>query len=125
MPSHQITVEARWSAGRRGWPSPSRGRRSACRRRQRRCRDVAMAKVAVPRAATRALDRAIQVHSGAGITDVTPPRDHARLAPRHAIVRRPRRDPPPLDRACRTEAAPSPFRLIETTSPLRRSARSD
>src|SRR5699024_5380130 len=33
---------------------------------------VAMAKVAVPRAATRVIDRAIQVHGGAGITDVTP-----------------------------------------------------
>ena len=33
---------------------------------------VAMAKVAVPRAATAVIDRAIQVHGGAGITDVTP-----------------------------------------------------
>ena len=33
---------------------------------------VAMAKVAVPHAATRVIDRAIQVHGGAGITDVTP-----------------------------------------------------
>ncbi|WP_341925373.1 acyl-CoA dehydrogenase family protein [Nocardioides psychrotolerans] len=33
---------------------------------------VAMAKVAVPRAATNVIDRAIQVHGGAGITDVTP-----------------------------------------------------
>ncbi|NEK56290.1 acyl-CoA dehydrogenase [Geodermatophilus sabuli] len=33
---------------------------------------VAMAKVAVPRAATRVIDRAIQVHGGAGMTDVTP-----------------------------------------------------
>ncbi|MCF6744713.1 acyl-CoA dehydrogenase [Blastococcus sp. KM273128] len=33
---------------------------------------VAMAKVAVPRAATRVIDRAIQVHGGAGVTDVTP-----------------------------------------------------
>ncbi|QBF46099.1 acyl-CoA dehydrogenase family protein [Janibacter limosus] len=33
---------------------------------------VAMAKIAVPRAATRVIDRAIQVHGGAGITDVTP-----------------------------------------------------
>lgn len=33
---------------------------------------VAMAKVAVPRAATRVMDRAIQVHGGAGVTDVTP-----------------------------------------------------
>jgi acyl-CoA dehydrogenase len=33
---------------------------------------VAMAKVAVPRAAGRVIDRAIQVHGGAGITDVTP-----------------------------------------------------
>ncbi|HEY0451276.1 acyl-CoA dehydrogenase family protein [Actinophytocola sp.] len=33
---------------------------------------VAMAKVAVPRAATQVIDRAIQVHGGAGITDVTP-----------------------------------------------------
>ena len=33
---------------------------------------VAMAKVAVPRAATRIIDRAIQVHGGAGVTDVTP-----------------------------------------------------
>jgi acyl-CoA dehydrogenase len=33
---------------------------------------VAMAKVAVPRAATQVIDRAIQVHGGAGVTDVTP-----------------------------------------------------
>jgi acyl-CoA dehydrogenase len=33
---------------------------------------VAMAKVAVPRAATRVIDRAIQVHGAAGVTDVTP-----------------------------------------------------
>jgi acyl-CoA dehydrogenase len=33
---------------------------------------VAMAKVAVPRAATHVIDRAIQVHGGAGMTDVTP-----------------------------------------------------
>ncbi len=33
---------------------------------------VAMAKVAVPRAATAVMDRAIQVHGGAGVTDVTP-----------------------------------------------------
>jgi acyl-CoA dehydrogenase len=33
---------------------------------------VAMAKVAVPRTATRVIDRAIQVHGGAGVTDVTP-----------------------------------------------------
>ncbi|WP_308075122.1 acyl-CoA dehydrogenase family protein [Actinokineospora sp. PR83] len=33
---------------------------------------VAMAKVAVPRAVTAVVDRAIQVHGGAGITDVTP-----------------------------------------------------
>nr|WP_110336990.1 acyl-CoA dehydrogenase family protein [Prauserella flavalba] len=33
---------------------------------------VAMAKIAVPRAATRVIDRAIQVHGGAGVTDVTP-----------------------------------------------------
>ncbi|GAB2833061.1 acyl-CoA dehydrogenase [Actinocorallia aurea] len=33
---------------------------------------VSMAKVAVPRAATRVIDRAIQVHGGAGVTDVTP-----------------------------------------------------
>jgi acyl-CoA dehydrogenase len=31
-----------------------------------------MAKVAVPRTATRVIDRAIQVHGGAGVTDVTP-----------------------------------------------------
>ena len=33
---------------------------------------VAMAKIAVPRAATRVIDRAIQIHGGAGVTDVTP-----------------------------------------------------
>lgn len=33
---------------------------------------VGMAKVAVPRAATAVIDRAIQVHGGAGVTDVTP-----------------------------------------------------
>ncbi|WP_249666361.1 acyl-CoA dehydrogenase family protein [Nocardioides faecalis] len=33
---------------------------------------VAMAKVAVPRAAMSVIDRAIQVHGGAGVTDVTP-----------------------------------------------------
>jgi acyl-CoA dehydrogenase len=33
---------------------------------------VALAKVAVPRAATAVIDRAIQVHGGAGVTDVTP-----------------------------------------------------
>ena len=33
---------------------------------------VAMAKVAVPRAASRVIDRAIQTHGGAGVTDVTP-----------------------------------------------------
>lgn len=33
---------------------------------------VAMAKVAVPRAAASVIDRAIQVHGGAGVTDVTP-----------------------------------------------------
>ncbi len=33
---------------------------------------VAMAKVAVPRAATNVIDRAIQVHGGAGVTDDTP-----------------------------------------------------
>ncbi len=33
---------------------------------------VAMAKVAVPRTATRVIDRAIQVHGGAGMTDDTP-----------------------------------------------------
>jgi acyl-CoA dehydrogenase len=33
---------------------------------------VAMAKVAVPRTATRVIDRAIQVHGGAGVSDVTP-----------------------------------------------------
>ena len=33
---------------------------------------VAMAKVAVPRAASAVIDRAIQVHGGAGMTDVTP-----------------------------------------------------
>jgi len=33
---------------------------------------VAMAKVAVPRAVTRVLDRAIQVHGGAGVSDDTP-----------------------------------------------------
>lgn len=31
-----------------------------------------MAKVAVARAATAVIDRAIQVHGGAGVTDVTP-----------------------------------------------------
>jgi acyl-CoA dehydrogenase len=31
-----------------------------------------MAKVAAPRAATAVIDRAIQVHGGAGVTDVTP-----------------------------------------------------
>ncbi|MFI5955504.1 acyl-CoA dehydrogenase family protein [Cryptosporangium sp. NPDC051539] len=33
---------------------------------------VAMAKVAVPRAATNVIDRAIQIHGGAGISDATP-----------------------------------------------------
>ena len=33
---------------------------------------VAMAKVAVPRAATNVIDRAIQVHGGAGVSDTTP-----------------------------------------------------
>jgi acyl-CoA dehydrogenase len=33
---------------------------------------VSMAKVACPRAATRVIDRAIQVHGGAGISDDTP-----------------------------------------------------
>ena len=33
---------------------------------------VAMAKVAVPRAATRVIDRAVQVHGGAGVSDDTP-----------------------------------------------------
>lgn len=33
---------------------------------------VALAKVAVPRAATAVIDRAIRVHGGAGVTDVTP-----------------------------------------------------
>ncbi|MFF3572626.1 acyl-CoA dehydrogenase family protein [Nocardia jiangxiensis] len=33
---------------------------------------VAMAKVAVPRTALRVIDRAIQVHGGAGVTDTTP-----------------------------------------------------
>ena len=33
---------------------------------------VALAKVAVPRAATAVIDRAIQVHGGAGVTDVSP-----------------------------------------------------
>ncbi len=33
---------------------------------------VALAKVAVPRAATAVIDRAIQVHGGGGVTDVTP-----------------------------------------------------
>lgn len=33
---------------------------------------VAMAKVAVPRAASSVIDRAIQTHGGAGVTDVTP-----------------------------------------------------
>lgn len=33
---------------------------------------VAMAKVTVPRTALRVIDRAIQVHGGAGVTDVTP-----------------------------------------------------
>lgn len=33
---------------------------------------VAMAKVAVPRTATAVIDRAIQIHGGAGVTDVTP-----------------------------------------------------
>ncbi|WP_040798189.1 acyl-CoA dehydrogenase family protein [Nocardia higoensis] len=33
---------------------------------------VSMAKVAVPRAALRVIDRAIQVHGGAGVTDTTP-----------------------------------------------------
>jgi acyl-CoA dehydrogenase len=33
---------------------------------------VALAKVAVPRAATAVIDRAIQVHGGAGVTDITP-----------------------------------------------------
>jgi acyl-CoA dehydrogenase len=33
---------------------------------------VAMAKVAVPRTATRVIDRAIQVHGGAGVSDATP-----------------------------------------------------
>jgi acyl-CoA dehydrogenase len=33
---------------------------------------VAMAKIAVPRAATAVIDRAIQAHGGAGVTDVTP-----------------------------------------------------
>jgi acyl-CoA dehydrogenase len=33
---------------------------------------VSMAKVAVPRIATRVIDRAIQVHGGAGVTDITP-----------------------------------------------------
>jgi acyl-CoA dehydrogenase len=31
-----------------------------------------MAKVSVPRAATQVIDRAIQLHGGAGVTDVTP-----------------------------------------------------
>ena len=31
-----------------------------------------MAKVAVPRTALRVIDRAIQVHGGAGVTDTTP-----------------------------------------------------
>ena len=30
-----------------------------------------MAKVAVPRAATKVIDRAMQIHGGAGVTDVT------------------------------------------------------
>jgi acyl-CoA dehydrogenase len=33
---------------------------------------VAMAKVAVPRTAARVIDRAIQIHGGAGVSDVTP-----------------------------------------------------
>lgn len=33
---------------------------------------VALAKVAVPRAATKVIDRAVQVHGGAGVTDATP-----------------------------------------------------
>jgi acyl-CoA dehydrogenase len=33
---------------------------------------VAMAKVSVPRVATQVIDRAIQIHGGAGVTDVTP-----------------------------------------------------
>lgn len=33
---------------------------------------IAMAKVSVPRVVTRVIDRAIQVHGGAGVTDVTP-----------------------------------------------------
>ena len=33
---------------------------------------VALARVAVPRAATAVIDRAIQLHGGAGVTDVTP-----------------------------------------------------
>jgi len=50
---------------------------------------VAMAKVAVPRAATAVIDRAIQVHGGAGVTDVTPLAAMYGLAPRYAPVRRP------------------------------------
>ena len=58
-----------------------------------------MAKVAVPRAATAVIDRAIQVHGGAGITDVTP------LAAMYAwhramrTLRRTRRGAPAVDRA--------------------------
>ncbi|WKV16629.1 acyl-CoA dehydrogenase family protein [Janibacter limosus] len=45
---------------------------------------VAMAKIAVPRAATRVIDRAIRVHGGAGITDVTP---LASMYARHRAMR--------------------------------------
>ena len=67
---------------------------------------VAMAKVAVPRTATRVIDRAIQVHGGAGVTDVTP---LAAMYAWHRAMRLfdgPERGPPALDRESRAWPQP-------------------
>ena len=71
---------------------------------------VAMAKVAVPRAATRVIDRAIQVHGGAGVTDVTP---LAAMYAWHRAMRllRPR---------TRSTCARSPRPSLAATRPCRR-----
>ena len=55
---------------------------------------VSAAKVAVPRVALEVIDRAIQVHGGAGVSDDVPLARHVRLAPRHADLRRSGRGAP-------------------------------
>ena len=67
--------------------------------------EISAIKVAAARLACRVIDRAIQVHGGAGVTRRLPARGDVRGRAHAADRRRPRRGAPALDRAPRAGAA--------------------